>query len=275
MIAVFAGCRYLDVGRWWWPTLDAIREEHGITEVWHGACSLDHQHPDKLAGVDAGIDLWARDRGLAVRMFPAPWALYRRAGLDPKAAGMRRVADMLRGDRDYEIRDGKVVTTSTVPGSPALVVCLPGGPGTQGTAKQAGRLGLPVVRMPLVHKPGAPRIVNAHHFAEPGKQDRRPPLPEPWVYVGRSVPWGGPSPLGNPYSVQEHGTRALELYKGWLRERLKRRDPTVLAALRAIPADAHLVCHCVRPDGSGGCHARVVTLAWEWVQRFDAKARAA
>ncbi len=92
MIAVFAGCRYLDVGRWWWPTLDAIREEHGITEVWHGACSLDHQHPDKLAGVDAGIDLWARDRGLAVRMFPAPWALYRRAGLDPKAAGMRRVA---------------------------------------------------------------------------------------------------------------------------------------------------------------------------------------
>lgn len=210
MIAVFAGCRYLDVGRWWWPTLDAIREEHGITEVWHGACSLDHQHPDKLAGVDAGIDLWARDRGLAVRMFPAPWALYRRAGLDPKAAGMRRVADMLRGDRDYEIRDGKVVTTSTVPGSPALVVCLPGG--TQGTAKQAGRLGLPVVRMPLVHKPGAPRIVNAHHFAEPGKQDRRPPLPEPWVYVGRSVPWGGPSPLGNPYSVQEHGTRALECF---------------------------------------------------------------
>lgn len=79
MIAVFAGCRYLDVGRWWWPTLDAIREEHGITEVWHGACSLDHQHPDKLAGVDAGIDLWARDRGLAVRMFPAPWALSVRA----------------------------------------------------------------------------------------------------------------------------------------------------------------------------------------------------
>lgn len=162
MIAVFAGCRYLDVGRWWWPTLDAIREEHGITEVWHGACSLDHQHPDKLAGVDAGIDLWARDRGLAVRMFPAPWALYRRAGLDPKAAGMRRVADMLRGDRDYEIRDGKVVTTSTVP-----------------------------------------RIVNAHHFAEPGKQDRRPPLPEPWVYVGRSVPWGGPSPLGNERTTRD------------------------------------------------------------------------
>jgi hypothetical protein len=133
-------------------------------------------------------------------------------------------------------------------------------------------MGLPVVRVPVQHKPGVPRLINAHHYAEPGKADRRPPLPRGWVYIGRSRPWGGPSPLANPYAVTEHGSRALELYKGWLREKLRRRDPAVLEALRSIPADAHLVCHCVRPDGSGGCHGRVVALAWEWVRGLDAKA---
>lgn len=274
-IAVFAGCRDLDTGPWWWPALDAVRDEHGITEVWHGACSLDPRKPDKLAGADAGIDTWARARGLTVRMFPAPWSLYRRAGLKPEAAGMRRVADMLRGDREYVVLDGKVVTTETVPGSPALVVCLPGGPGTQGTAKQGERLGLPVVRVPMQWKPGVPRIINAHHFAEPGKRgDQRVPLPAGAVYIGRSKPWGGPSPLANPFPVEQHGRKALELYRGWLRERLQRRDPVVLAALRAIPADAHLVCHCVRPDGSGPCHGRTVALAWEWLAKKDAEAAA-
>jgi hypothetical protein len=275
MIAVLAGCRHIDVGPWWWPALDAVAAEHGITEAWHGACSLDRERPWRLAGADLGIDTWARVRGHAVRMFPAPWNLYRRAGLKPEAAGMRRVADMLRGDREYQVQAGKVVTTETVPGSPALAVCLPGGPGTQGTATRAERLGLPVVRVPFQHKPGVPRLINAHHFAEPGKPgDRRPPLPEGAVYIGRSKPWGGPSPLANPYPVEQYGKRALELYKGWLRGKLQHRDPVVLEELRRIPGDALLVCHCVRPDGSGACHGRTVALAWEWVQRKDGEAAA-
>jgi len=274
-IAVFAGCRDLEVGRWWWPALDALRDEHGITAVWHGACSLPDK-PAELAGADAGVDTWARARGLQVSMFPAPWTLYRRAGLDPKSAGMRRVADMLRGDRGYEVRDGKVVTTETIPGSPALVVCLPGGLGTQGTAKRGEQLGLPVVRVPMMHKPGVPRVVNSHHHALPGVPEApnrapRPPLPEPWVYIGRSPPLG-PSPLANPFPAQKYGRRALELYRGWLREKLLRRCPLVLEELRRIPADAHLVCHCKRPDGSGACHGDTVVLAWEWLAKRDAKA---
>jgi hypothetical protein len=276
MIAVFAGCRHLDVGPWWWPALDAVRDEHGISEVWHGACSLDRERPWKLAGADLGVDRWARVRGLDVRMFPAPWRLYERAGLDPKAAGMRRVADMLRGDREYQVQAGKVVTTETVPGSPARVVCLPGGPGTQGTAKAGGRLGLSVVRVPFVPKPGVPRVINSHHYALPDRPEApgrapRPPLPQPWVYIGRSKPLG-PSPLANPYPVEQYGKRALELYKDWLREKLRRRDPVVLEALRRIPAEAHLVCHCVRPDGSGACHGRFVALALEWLRMKDAEA---
>jgi hypothetical protein len=274
-IAVYAGCRDLATGPWWWPALDAVAAEHGISEVWHGACSLDFDDPTKLAGGDLLVDTWARARGLEVRMFPAPWRFYRAAGMKVEAAGMRRVADMLRGDRGYEIRGGKVVTTETVPGSPALVVCLPGGPGTQGTAKQGERLGLPVVRVPYQHKPGVPRVVNSHHYAMPGRAEApgrapRPSLPEPWVYIGRSPPLG-PSPLANPYPVEQHGRKALELYKGWLRGKLKSADSAVFAALRAIPADASLVCHCVRPDGSGACHGRFVALAWEWLAKKDAE----
>jgi hypothetical protein len=284
-IAVFAGCRDLEVGRWWWPALDAIRDEHGITEVWHGACGSeteDGRTSGKLKGVDEGIDTWALVRDLRIQRFPAPWGRYRKAGLDDKKAGMRRVRDMLAGARGYQLGaasakgEARVVTTELVPGHPALVVCLPGGPGTQGTAKEGQRLGLPVVRVPMVYKPGVPRVVNLHHHAMPGAADRRPPLPEPWRYIGRSPPLG-PSPVANPYTVEEHGRKALELYKDWLREKLKRRDPLVLEELRSIPADAHLVCHCVRPDGSGACHGRTVALAWEWLRKQDTKrdARAA
>ena len=60
-----------------WPALDAVRDEYGITEVWHGACVDEH---GRLRGADAGIDLWARARVGKVAMFPARWALYRKAG---------------------------------------------------------------------------------------------------------------------------------------------------------------------------------------------------
>lgn len=275
-IGVFAGCRYLRPGRWWWPALDAVREEHGITEVWHGACS-EKDKPAALRGGDLLADQWARARGLEVRMFPAPWELYRRAGLDPKAAGMRRVADMLAGQRGYQLAEhargaARVVTTESVPGRVGLVVCLPGGSGTQGTARQGERLGLPVVRVPMVHPPGSPRVINAHHFAMPGARDRRPPLPELWRYIGRSPPLG-PSPLANPFTKAQHGLGALELYRRWLWSRIKARDAAVLDTLRSIEPGEHLVCHCKRPDGSGACHGDIVVLAWEWLRSMEDAAR--
>jgi hypothetical protein len=61
-VAVFAGCRYLNVGEWWWPTLDGLADREGITWVWHGACH-EYSKPFALRGADLGIDTWARNRG--------------------------------------------------------------------------------------------------------------------------------------------------------------------------------------------------------------------
>lgn len=99
-----------------------------------------------------------------------------------------------------------------------------------------------------------PTVVNRHHHADPRsrKPDRRPPLPEPWVYVGRGTP------LGNPFTVGEHGPAALDMYRAWLRERVEMGDAAVMKALRSITAEHHLVCSCApRP-----CHAGVIVEVW-------------
>lgn len=93
-----------------------------------------------------------------------------------------------------------------------------------------------------------PTAINRHHFT--GK-----PLPEPNVYIGRGTP------LGNPFTREEHGERALELYRAWLRKKVDERDASVLGAMNAITPSHHLVCSCApRP-----CHGEVVLEIWEWL----------
>lgn len=97
-----------------------------------------------------------------------------------------------------------------------------------------------------------PKVINRHHF-------RGKAWPKPAVYIGRGTP------LGNPFTVAEHGLDALDLYRRWLWDRIKARDRAVLQALRSITARHHLVCSCApRP-----CHGDVVVAAWRWLHERD------
>lgn len=91
-------------------------------------------------------------------------------------------------------------------------------------------------------------VINRHHY--------RDGLPPGSVYVGR-----GASVLGNPFTLEKHGSRALELYRDHLFGAIEKRDEVILAALNAIGPDAVLVSSCApRP-----CHADIVVEAWEWL----------
>ena len=88
-------------------------------------------------------------------------------------------------------------------------------------------------------------------------------------YIGR------PSVLGNPFShlsgtLAQHkvATRAeaVEAYTQWLVNKVKvERDPVILAALRAIPEDAHLVCWC-KPQA---CHGDIIVKACAWLKTHE------
>lgn len=103
-----------------------------------------------------------------------------------------------------------------------------------------------------------PDVLNRHHFnGQDGKPDHEK-LPKPWIYIGR------PTPLSNPYTVQEHGAeRALSLYRTYLWDRIKTRHPETMEAFAKITWDTHLVCSCKpRP-----CHGDIVVTCWDWLQR--------
>lgn len=94
-----------------------------------------------------------------------------------------------------------------------------------------------------------PTVINRHHFK--GK-----PMPRPWRYIGRG------SPLGNPFTIKEHGMAALGLYRRWLWDHIRSKNAAVLGELRSIGPDEHLVCSCApRP-----CHGDIVLAAWKWLR---------
>lgn len=108
-----------------------------------------------------------------------------------------------------------------------------------------------------------PAVVNRHRYlptpgvgphAERTGRERRPELPQPWIYVGRGTP------LGNPYKREQHGDDAIELYRRHLAERIKAGDPAVLRQLDSITEDTSIVCSCAPKP----CHADVVLRAWLW-----------
>jgi hypothetical protein len=83
-------------------------------------------------------------------------------------------------------------------------------------------------------------------------RERRPELPAGAMYVGRGTP------LGNPYRRSEHGDAAIDLYRDWLREKVRRRDPAVMEQLRKIRENTALACSCAPRI----CHADVILEAW-------------
>jgi hypothetical protein len=96
---------------------------------------------------------------------------------------------------------------------------------------------------------GSPTVENRHWYR--GKK-----LPKGSIYIGRGTP------LGNPFTVTQHGASALGKYRHWLWSKIKKRDPSVMRALRAIRPDSILICSCKpRP-----CHGDVVQRAWIWMR---------
>lgn len=88
-----------------------------------------------------------------------------------------------------------------------------------------------------------------------------------WLYVGRANQYAGllASPLANPFKVRDFGGRSgatLPHYRRWLWGRIRRGDPAVIEALRAIDETAVLVCWCA----PGPCHAELVLAAAAWLR---------
>jgi len=94
----------------------------------------------------------------------------------------------------------------------------------------------------------APTVINRHHYPDG--------LPEGAIYIGRGTP------LGNPYSVDEHGIGAFPLYKRHLWRKIRQNDPSIMKALREIGPDSMLVCSCAPRL----CHGDVVVAAWKWLR---------
>mgnify|MGYP000010467407 CR=1 FL=1 len=284
-IAIAAGWRHLNLGPDWWPALDRFRESYRVTEIWHGACSL-REDPHKLAGADAGVETWALERGLAVQRFPAPWVLFKAAGLNAKAAGARRVADMFAGRRGYVVPHSRhdpdydpsspIVTTEEVQGRPEILLALPGYSGTRGTIREAVRLGVPVEEVSI-----EPWVINRWHYRQPDGSFEFPP---DTVSVMRGTRLGNPFWVGQRLGVaidllgaeavakvvpsleRAHplaGDECLELYRLHLWIKIHHeQDRGVLAAMRQIGPKSKLCCACLRPDGTGFCHAQIVVRAW-------------
>ena len=82
------------------------------------------------------------------------------------------------------------------------------------------------------------------------------------VYVGRATKELPQSPLANPYTIRQAGSRenAIELYRSWLWLRIRHKSPRILNALKQLDEDTVLVCWC-HPLL---CHAEVIERAWRY-----------
>jgi hypothetical protein len=260
-IAIATGGRRLRVTHEYWPLLDAARESYRITKIWHGAAK----------GADEGVELWANARGLDVERFPAPWDLFKAAGLNEKAAGMHRNADMFDGRRGYawvkKDEDRTFTTTEQVHGRPELLLALPGYKGTRGAIRLAAERQIPVERIMV-----EPMVVNRWWYARRDKSGYDFPPGTVSIMRGDSA-LGNPFRVGDPHPHREGATitgdECLGLYRLWLHYMLYvEKDRGVIAALSRIGSKDHLACACLRPDGTGLCHGQVVLRAWRhWNHR--------
>ena len=82
------------------------------------------------------------------------------------------------------------------------------------------------------------------------------------VYVGRANQGLPQSPLANPYSIRQAGSRenVIELYRSWLWLQIRHKSTRILNALKQLDEDSVLVCWCHPLP----CHAQVIERAWQY-----------
>ena len=119
-----------------------------------------------------------------------------------------------------------------------------------------------------------PRVINRYHYRSP-EHPKLPALPDGAILVMRGTP------LGNPYEraylerwakstaeiaakVRADPEYLLEPFKRHLFRQIEAGDEGVIRAFSQISTGSSLICCCVRPDGSGVCHAKIVARAWRW-----------
>jgi len=99
-------------------------------------------------------------------------------------------------------------------------------------------------------------VMNLHRRKETSDTD---------FYIGRTPKFGGPSPLANPYTVEEYGRAGcIRMYYEWLNGKIDDRDAAVIDELKAIieasdAGTAYLMCHC-KPQA---CHGDAIMLIVE------------
>lgn len=96
----------------------------------------------------------------------------------------------------------------------------------------------------------------------------------PATYVGRRMSRRTGSPLGNPFKVRRGdppGT-CLAKYRAWLADRIRAREPAVMAALSDLDENSVIACWCVTLDGEAVftspevCHAQVIAKAVRYLR---------
>jgi hypothetical protein len=84
-------------------------------------------------------------------------------------------------------------------------------------------------------------------------------------YIGRTPQFGGPSPLANPFTVEDHGrSGCIRMYMKWLNAKIDEHDTEVIDELKSIldasdTDTAYLMCHC-KPKA---CHGDVIMIIAE------------
>lgn len=91
-------------------------------------------------------------------------------------------------------------------------------------------------------------------------------------YIGRDYRGHKASPLGNPFSVQEHGRDGcIAEYHKWLRAKVDAKDTTVMNELYRLlilakrPQGVKLLCWCFPKL----CHGLVIKGALTWLENDD------
>jgi hypothetical protein len=152
----------------------------------------------------------------------------------------------------------------TVTSPPAdLLVHFRGGRGTADCTDAAIERGIPVE---LVVDADEPRPWNVHRKRWLNGEWVEAPPPGPAIYIGRSHKHGGPSPLANPWPLEQRegesraaaAQRLLSQYRRWLWAQLQDPGSGARAALKAITPEHYLVCSCWPRH----CHAEIVIAAW-------------
>lgn len=78
--------------------------------------------------------------------------------------------------------------------------------------------------------------------------------PKNYVYCGR------PSPLGNPFNVNEYGRKeCIKLYEEWAEAQIQLKVPHFCNAMAALNENSILACFCEPLP----CHCNIIEKLWK------------